>query len=679
MSSIPSNISRSPSLLIQQIQLANITRTNLGLFEAQAQLSTGRSLLRPSDNAVAAVTVSALDDSIERSGQRIRNIDQADTNLALIETSLSEANDLLLNAKSIASEQVNLGSTSTERSNQAAVVDSLLAGLLEQMNRTSVDNYLFGGSRISRQPFEEFGNGILYTGEFEGLTTDLGLGTSLPVTLSGIDTVGEPGRVNSSVNLDPQLTATTLLSDLNGGRGLGVTTGPIQLIIGGATDPIELDLTDADTVEDITTRIESAIRTYETTNATTILGPGGVGFVGERFTIDVGAGQSVTFAELGTGSAARDLGLMTDAGFTFSAANADGVDLDPTLTLRSTVASLAGLAGPLDEIEFRNAGRLTRVDLTGATTIEDIKNRIETAGTGVRVDINADRTGIDIVNLVSAEPDQSLSISEVAGGEDTADLLGIRTFSDATRVDRLNDGRGVRVLSGRTDPDTGLPDPQLDIDFEIGLGDGSAITVNLRPEDLVNVGTLVSRINAEAASQGIAPADFQAQLGNGDRGIILAQNAAFAGDITVSQRNNSQAAFDLGLLGGTYDATSATFAGDDRAQVVTDTVFTRLIQLRDALLADDTTGITLAGENLEGVIDSVAQTRGLVGSYGQRLDNARAREEDGNLLEQSVRSELRDVDLAEAATRLTSLQTQLEAGLRSTTLAGQLSLLDFLG
>ncbi|MEL7484077.1 MAG: hypothetical protein AAFN41_06950, partial [Planctomycetota bacterium] len=578
MSSIPSNISRSPSLLIQQIQLANITRTNLSLFDAQAQLSTGRSLLRPSDNPVAAVTVSALDDSIERSSQRLRNIDQADTNLALIETSLSEANDLLLSAKSIASEQVNLGSTSTERTNQAAVVDSLLAGLLEQMNRQSVDNYLFGGSRISRQPFEEFGTGILYTGESDGLTTDLGLGTSLPVTLSGIDTVGEPGRVNGTVNLDPQLTDETRLSDLNGGRGLGVSTGPVQLLISGAAEPIQLDLTNADTIEDVVARIESAIQSYETTNAVTVLGPGGVGFAGERFTIDVAAGASVSFAEVGTGSTTRDLGLTTDAGFTFDATNADGIDLDPKLTLRSSVASLAGLAGPLDEIQIRNAGRLSRVDLTGAATIEDIKNRIETAGTGVRVDINANRTGIDIVNLVSAEPDQSLSISEVTGGEETANLLGIRTFSETTRIDRLNDGRGVRVLSGRTDPETGLAAPELDIDFEIGLGDGSAVTVNLRPEDLTNAGTLVARINAEAASQGVAPGDFQAQLGNGDRGLILTQNPAFAGDLTVSQRNNSQAAFDLGLLNGEYDAVSATFAGEDRAQVVTDTVFTRLLQ-----------------------------------------------------------------------------------------------------
>jgi flagellar hook-associated protein 3 FlgL len=103
-----------------------------------------------------------------------------------------------------------------------------------------------------------------------------------------------------------------------------------------------------------------------------------------------------------------------------------------------------------------------------------------------------------------------------------------------------------------------------------------------------------------------------------------------------------------------------------------------LIQLRESLLEDSTSGITLAGSRLEGVIDAVAQTRGLVGSFGQRLDSARAREQDSTLLDQSVRSELRDLDFAEGATRLNALQVQLEAGLRSTSIAGRLSLLDFL-
>lgn len=678
MSSIPSNVSRSPALLIQQIQLRNITRTNLGLFEAQAQLSTGRSLLRPSDNPVGAVTISALDDSIERSTQRLRNIDQADTNLALIETSLAEANDLLLSAKTIASEQVNLGSSPAERQNQALVVDSLIEGLFEQLNRTSVDNHLFGGTRLGAVPFEEFGSGIIYRGEFERLVTDLDLGQSLPVTLVGIDSIGTPGRVSGTVDLDPGLTPSTTLGDLNGARGLGVATGRISLAI-GATQPIEIDLTDADTAEDVVTRITAAIRSVESTGGTTILGPGGIGISGERFTIDVAAGQTLSFAEIGSGTTARDLGLATDASLVFDPTSPDGADLDPTLTVRSEVSSLAGLAGALGAIEIRNAGRFVTVDLTGAATIEEIKNRIESAGTGVRVEINPSRTGIDVVNLVSGAPEASLTIADTAGGAGTAELLGIRTLTATTLVGRLNDGDGVRIVSGRTDPVTGLPDPTLDVDFEIGLGDGSTFTVNLLPEDLSTVGTLIARINAEAAGQGIAPGDFQATLGTGGSGILLSQNPGFGGPITASQRNNSQALFDLGLGNGTYDATSATFAGEDRSQVVTNSVFTRLIQLREALLASDTSGITLAGSRLEGVIDSVAQTRGLVGSYGQRLDTARQREEDGNVLEQSVRSELRDLDFAEAATRLSALQVQLEAGLRSTSIAGQLSLLDFLG
>ncbi|MGP1272253.1 MAG: flagellin [Phycisphaerales bacterium] len=679
MSSIPSNLSRSPSLLISQIQLQNITRTNLGLFEAQAQLSTGRALLRPSDDPVAAVTVAALDDSIERSEQRLRNIDFADTNLALIETSLAEANDLLLSAKSIASEQVNLGSSSVERANQAQVIDSLLEGLLEQMNRTAVGNSLFGGSRISSAPFESFGTGILYTGEFERLTTDLALGRSVPVTLNGIEAIGQPGRIRGGVDLNPQLTLDTPLNDLNGARGLGIARGVVQLSIAGAPEPLLIDLTTADTAEDVVTRIEASIRQYETVSGTTVLAPGGVGVAGERLTLAVEPGQTLTFSDIGAGTTAQDLGLADAAGLSFDAANADGADLDPRLTLGTRVASLAGLAGAMDQIEIANGGRRVVVDLSGAETIEAIKNRIETAGTGVRVEINADGTGIDVINLVSAPPGDGLTIAEVAGGSDTADLLGIRTLSRTTRSDALNDGRGVSVRSGGVDPQTGLADPTLDIDFSIELGDGRVITVNLRPEDAGTIGGIIDRINAEAAAQGVSAADFSAALGTGAQGIVLRQNAAFAGTITPRQQNNSQALFDLGLGTGTYDAASATLAGEDRSQIVTDTAFTRLIQLRDALLADDTSGITLAGEKLEGVIDGIAQTRGLIGSFGQRLETARRREEDANLLEQSMRSELRDLDFAEGATRLTQLQNQLEAALRSTNTASQLSLLDFLG
>ncbi len=685
MSAIPSNVGRAPTLLVNQIQLANIQRSSLGLFEAQSQLATGRSILRPSDDPVSTAAIAQLDDSIQRSSQRLRNIDQADANLALIETSLAEANDLLLSAKEVASTQVNIGSSAEERENQAAVINSLIDGLFTQMNRKSVDNYLFGGSRTSTPPFETFGAGFVYTGEFDKLTTDINLGRSVPTTLVGIESLSSQlNKVEGDVDLSPTITPETLLKDLRSAHGLGVTKGPIQMQF--ENGPIvQIDLTTADTVEDVITRVDSAIRQYETTNGVTILGPGGVGLSAEGFSIDVvpgtppAADPQLTFLELGAGTTARDLGLTTNTGTSFEATQADGQNLDPKLTMSSTVASLAGLGGTLDEFVINNGGRRAQIDLSGAQTIEDVKNAIEAADIGARLVINAQGTGIDIVNLVSAEPDQAMTIEEVPGGARTAELLGIRSLKASTRTDTFNDGRGVTVLDGRTDPQTGLADPTLDIDFAITLGDGSSFNVNLRPQDVVTTGDVIARINAEAAGQGIPPASFQAGLGDGANGIEFTQDAGFANPIEIEKRNNSSAMNDLGLSDATYDAASATLAGVDPAPVVSDTVFTRLIQLREALTGNDTTGITFAGTKLEGVVDSVAQTRGLVGSYSKRLETARVREEDVNVMEQSFRSELRDLDFAEASTRLTQLQTQLQAGLQSMSIANQLSLLDFLG
>src|SRR5690606_4215627 len=125
----------------------------------------------------------------------------------------------------------------------------------------------------------------------------------------------------------------------------------------------------------------------------------------------------------------------------------------------------------------------------GAQTLEDVRNLIEAAGLGVRVEINAAGDGIEVVNETAAGRDQALSIAEVPGSNQTATRLGIRTYTGDTLLSDFNDGRGVRIVHGSTDPTTGLPDPARDVDFTITLGDGAATTidVDLRPEDIVSV------------------------------------------------------------------------------------------------------------------------------------------------------------------------------------------------
>ena len=68
----------------------------------------------------------------------------------------------------------------------------------------------------------------------------------------------------------------------------------------------------------------------------------------------------------------------------------------------------------------------------------------------------------------------------------------------------------------------------------------------------------------------------------------------------------------------------------------------------------------------------------MVGGYQQRVDSAQKLEEDQSLVDTSVRSDLRDVNYAEAASRLSQLQAQLTAGYQSSSAGLTQTLLDFL-
>jgi len=682
MSSIPSNLARVSNMMASRLALTNLNRTNVALLRTSEQISTGRSVLRPSDDIIKAATISVLDDRLDRSTQTRRNLSHAAASLDVLDSSLSNAFDIAQEAKTLASQQLNVGSTPGERASQASGIDQMIRSLLDIANTKSVAGYVFGGSTTSRIPVEAFGTGYRYRGQGSGLITDLGQATGAPITIGATPISGISARVRGSVDLNPGLTLGTQLTDLDGARGLGVAIGTVQMSIDSGA-AITIDLSGAATAQDVVTRVNAAIRQYETDNSVTVLGPGGVGVGGESFNIDVAAGHAIQFSDVGSGTAALDLGLAATTPFSFDPSNAAGVGTDPRLTLQSTVASLTGITGALGSIKLTNAGRSATVDLSTATTVQDLQNLIESTGLGVRVRINSTGTGIDIVNEVSAGSGGALSISEVSGSNLTATRLGIRSLSGATRIADLNFGSGIKVIDGVINPATGIYDQTLNDDFEITLGQGTKIRVDLRPSDLTDVQSMLTRINSQLSTAltaaGLDPTDLVATLSDSTNGITLVQNSTFPDPLVVKQLNNSQAAAGLGLINATYDVASATLIGRDTGKVRVDDLFTRLIDLRDSLLANDNSGITLAGQGLDATIATLVETRGTVGGYAKRVDDADGRELDRANADTKARSNLRDVDFTEAASRFSMLQTQLEAGLRITAMTQSRSLLDFLG
>lgn len=691
MSSIPANLGRVPNLLASQLLLSSISRTNVSLLNVQSQMASGKRVTRFSDDAIGASAISVLLDRLKVGNQTLSNLSSADNSVSYLDTSIGDATDLVREAKSIASGQIGVTSDAATRKNQAVVIDGMVRQLLQLANRSTNGVYIFGGSTATQPPIEELRGGFRYTGRGSGLLAQLGPASDVPISIGGENAIGETSvRVRGTLDLNPGITGSTRLADLNGARGLGIARGSVTFSFnGGPTATV--DLSGADTAQNVADALNSAIRQYETDNGVTILGSGGVylsptGAIG----IDVVPGSpnpALTFSEIGSGTTATDLGLSQAP---YSVTDTLGADTNPKLTLQTPVSALSGVNLPLGTVRFRFSSNgnssITDVDLSSAATVDDIRSLIESRVPGVRVQINAQGNGIDVLSEIAGP---SLSIEPSGSLPDTATELGIRSLNAGTRISDFNDGRGVGIIKNAVDPVTGVATRAVNTDFRIFLGNGQAFDVDLRPEDMTDVQTLINRINDEfnaavgqppivSTSPALTAGQFTAALPTSGNGIALIQTG-ITGDIKVEKLNNSAAAGDLGLLNGTYDALGATLTSEDRAGVRVNNIFTALIRLRDALRADDSSGITVAGSELDNQIDRLSQTQALVGVYSNRVQTATRRVEDEQVLTEKVRSQLQDLDYSEASIRFNLLQTQLQAALQTGGRSQSLTLLDFLG
>lgn len=663
MSAIPSHLARVPVTLSNSVLSGNLTRRQADLLTVQMGLITGRRVLHPSDDAVAASAIGAIDDAIDRRAQYLRNLDQASSMIATAESALAEASNIALEAKGIAMEMSSSIVDPQTREQHAEVITAMLTELLDLANTKFNTLHLFGGSRTSSEPITEHLGGFNNHATRDELLLDFGLSTPLPTVIEADRAFGMLSRrVEGAHDLNPRLGMTTRLADLNGASGDGVALGTVELELNGA-ERIRVDLSGADTIEDVITRLDTAIAECESEHGFTVLGTGRVSInaAGNGIAINCAAGCTVTVRDLGAGRTAEHLGLSQAE---FNAGHRAGLDLDPRITPLTLLSDLPGVA-PADDFVIANNGQQRVVEASSARTVQDLMNAVNKANIGARLEINA---GGDRLNLVNQLSGGAMQVFETSGGS-TAGDLGLLSSTTSTRLEDLNDGRGVGIVTGSTDPLTGLPDPSRDVDFRVHLSDGAHFDVDLTGAE--TLGDVVGLMQAAA------PAGVNVYLSTtGAGGIVIDDGLGGPEAVWVEPQNRSSAAADLGLE---VQGSGATLVGEDRATVAVDGIFSHLMALRDALLRDDQRGITFAGEALERDIDRLAKSQAVLGQRANRLEAIQRREEDRQLVDEQIRSELRDLDYAEASIRFSTLQTQVQAAMLTGVRASELNLLQFLG
>ncbi len=641
----PISLSRITQSLRTNYVTDSVRSNQLDVFQQQMRISSGRNFVTPGDDPAAAAQALVLNQALALQKQFSRNLDHADSVLAATDSAISEIDSLLIDAATIASQNLSNLTSADEREAEA----DLIAGIRDQLvtvgNRQFNGRYIFGGRETLDPPFIDALGGVAYVGDTGELTVRTDQGQVAEVNVPGNLLYGALSKqIATGVDLSANLSESTRIDSLTGAKGRGVRLGQLVVNEIGGAGVFRVDLTGSDTVGDIIEKINAAAQAAGS-NLTASLGDTGI-------VVNPG-GRQITLTDTSTGVVATDLGILIKEP---TNTQTTGVDLGVKITPLTQVGDLASGTGIDTDsgLIITNGSEVATVDLSGAETVQDLLNRMNNAGVFIRAMINESGTGIDVFNQVSGV---ALYIGE--NGGNTAADLGIRTFDTETPIADLNQGDGVIRYDDGTD-------------IKITAKDGTSFEVDLT--GVVTIGDVIEEINAAALEAGIAVTAGFATLGNG---LSITDATGGDGDLSVSAVNLSQAVYDLGLAKKT-EGEETVLVGDDVNPMRTDGILDALSQLEQAMRADDTQAMEIAAQRLGELAEDVRRIHGIVGARAQSMQSKLQQQSDASFTTQELLSKVEDLDFADAITRLESAQLQYQADLQTSGRLLNLSLLDFL-
>jgi len=161
------------------------TRSN-DLNNIQEKVSSGKNINRPSDDPISMVSSLNFQTALSQVTQYSQNIQTGNLWLSSSETAISQASDLVTQAKQIATQMGTGDQTDASRTQAAAEVDQLLDQAVSLGNTQVAGKYIFAGYRTSTAPFSKTtdNNGV-DTVTYNGDTNDfqIQVGTNEQVTV----------------------------------------------------------------------------------------------------------------------------------------------------------------------------------------------------------------------------------------------------------------------------------------------------------------------------------------------------------------------------------------------------------------------------------------------------------------------------------------------------------------
>ncbi len=147
--------------------LNNITSALNRLQTSQTQMATGKCILKPSDDAIGISRSLRVRSLLADKQQFQRNIEDAFGWIDSSQTAIDNMVSIVIELKEIAIEGANDTKTASERQTLADQVEDLIERLLNLINKTYGERYLFSGTNTKTPPYSP-----IYSVENETLNLD---------------------------------------------------------------------------------------------------------------------------------------------------------------------------------------------------------------------------------------------------------------------------------------------------------------------------------------------------------------------------------------------------------------------------------------------------------------------------------------------------------------------------
>ena len=200
--------------------LQGLRTSQVASLRAQEQLSSGKRILRPSDDPTGAARAIRLERQIADMDRYRRAIAQGQRTVDAGSAALTDASTLISQARELILQGMNGTLTQDDRNSIADQFDLIRNQMLDLANDRSGDLYVFGGTQTDRKPFVEMEeNGrttIQYVGDDGGQRILVGSSVDVAITLEGSEAFA---RFEPTGTVYGGLTGVAAGTDADEGRG----------------------------------------------------------------------------------------------------------------------------------------------------------------------------------------------------------------------------------------------------------------------------------------------------------------------------------------------------------------------------------------------------------------------------------------------------------------------------